>query len=52
VCLEAKNQRFCNKMEEEIICENFGNRVQLNRKLRLISSHYLVFQEKKYYRVI
>jgi predicted LPLAT superfamily acyltransferase len=40
-------------MEEEIICENFGNRIQINRKLRLLSSHYLVFKrnllkEKKY----
>jgi hypothetical protein len=24
VCLEAKTQRFCGKMEVEIICEDFG----------------------------
>jgi hypothetical protein len=46
VCLEAKNQRFCNKMEGEIICENFEYRIQIIRKLRLFSSHYLVFQKK------
>jgi hypothetical protein len=31
-------------MEEEIICEKFEYRVQLNRKLISLSSHYLVFK--------
>jgi hypothetical protein len=33
-------------MEEEIICENFEYRIQVIRKFRLFSSHYLVFQKK------
>jgi hypothetical protein len=46
VCLETKPE-VCNKMEEEIIYEDFGYRVQLNRKLRLLPSSYMVLKKKK-----
>jgi hypothetical protein len=31
-------------MEEEMICENFEHRIQMIGKIRLLSSHYLVFK--------